>query len=135
MPEPPVPSALQDAARHLELLGYRPEFDPTGVNFRREEGPIIRIYPAGDRLIFLVAFGIGANALADRNGFLDFLNRVNTETFLTKFYVNPSNRMFVQSHYAGPFDKARFGTFFDSFIQEMWGPRSWFPDDVKKFLT
>jgi hypothetical protein len=125
---------LQHATTHLEFLGYRAQPDDSGVNFKHDVKPFLRIYGRGGSLIFLVPFGVGSRALADPAGFVEFLNRVNIQTILCKFYVN-GQTLFVQSNYAGPYEKASFGSFFDAFMQEIWAPRELFPEDVKKFLT
>ena len=125
---------LQHAATHLEFLGYRAEPDDSGINFRHDVKPFLRIYGHGDRLIFLVPFGVGSGAAADSGGFAEFLNRANTQTVLCKFYSD-GRTLFVQSIYAGPYEKASFGSFFDAFMEEIWAPQKLLPDDVKKFLT
>ena len=122
---PSAPTATDDetlaqVVAHLEFFGYTIRHEPDGWCYvqhpDRRYNFHVRVFPRGMRLERRV--GIGASIGNSRVAWLDFVNRANSRSLMTRFALDEDeNSTYVRMRalVAGPYDRAAF-----AMVMDMW---------------
>ena len=108
---------------HMEFLGYKIKLEEEGIYYARHSGRFDLQILTGETtemgLLFGGKFVTTHQARNDRSGYMEFINDLNINSNVTKFFREPADgdELVYQAWYPGVYDKATFSMFID-FIQE-----------------
>jgi len=98
---------------HLTYLGYEPQTDDAVVHARHEQrwNVLLREYRGG---VLLTAF-LSSNDYAKQHerAFLGFINHLNRQATVARFYSDDDRDLVMEAFWAGPYDRERFGAFLE----------------------
>ena len=100
---------MEQVLAHLEFLGYQitREGDLARCNHGTNWNAVIKPYQTG--LLFLTFFGGGAVSKSNRAGFLEFVNHLNSEAAVSRFYVDSDGDLAAESWIPAHYDRQQFG--------------------------
>lgn len=103
---------LDEAVSHLEFLGYtitRNE-DSTWARHSVKLNILLKVFRGG--LLMTSFLRADETAKTDRPGFLDFVNKLNEQAAVTRFYADSDGDLAMETWYPeGAYERIRFGHF------------------------
>ena len=110
-----VPANAEAVKTHLEFLGYKVTQNEKRMKATHSKyvNFLLKKYRGG---IYCIAyFGASPEAKSDRLGYLNALNKLNSNAIIVRFYADKVSDLAVEAVYVGAYEKARFGDFIDKF--------------------
>ena len=96
--------------KHLEFLGYEVRRH-TGGALVGEGGPlphiVVALFEDGNGMILNSAFQTASLAQSNRQGFIEFLNRLNCDLSFTKCFVDENGDFNLHAVVVGDYEKKR----------------------------
>lgn len=104
----------QNIKNHLEYMGYAMVPDPDTFIFMKPGFPTMHIEQFGENRIVLNArYLYNKNADSNEFGFLNYVNSLNTKTYIATF-VKVGNSLAFCAMYTGLYSRIEFGQFIQS---------------------
>ncbi len=131
-------TALQNVVNHLEFFGFEtvPRENENSVLARHAmHGSVsVKAYLGG--VLLQQYFRVNENVTADRAGFLEALNQLNSSAQLTTYVAGPSDdpHMRMDGLFLGMYDKKNFGAFLDAFLTDT-GERVLRNEQIRKYIS
>ena len=113
-------NTLDQIVNHLQFLGYEisQENNITRAKHPKKMSVVIRDYKGG---ILFASYNVSKDsAKSDKAGFLKFLNLLNANATVARFYADKDFDLCIEAWYPNFYEKENFGVFF-----EAWGTDSW----------
>jgi hypothetical protein len=104
-----------DYRQHFEFLGYTVEDGEKSLFAKHPDRLDVSIRSFNGGVLIVTIFGTTARAKKDRPGFLTFLNAMNTDAVVGRYYVDDEDDVIIEGWYPGTYDRTRFGLFLDNF--------------------
>jgi hypothetical protein len=111
-------SAMKDAtvdkvAAHLEFLGYELERRETSIYASHPTKPNYLLSEFMDGVMHRTFWPANERAQDDRLGYLEFVNRLNHNASVTRYYADRDGDLVVEAWYPESYDRARYARFYD----------------------
>jgi len=109
-----VDSLIGDVIEQLRFLGYVTEESGEGTYLARhpfKPNLAVRDYASG--CLIQAWYGTTAEAVVNRESFLEALNTLNARAAVSRFYVDKDFDLTIEAFYHGPYDRAQFALFMD----------------------
>jgi len=111
--ETPVLSSLDHMLAHLEFLGFtiHPEDGYCAAVHPLRANILIR--PWGEAVTLTSTYNASAFAKADREGYLLFVNHLNTQARVARVYADKDLDLVFEAFLLAPYERKSFGLFLD----------------------
>jgi hypothetical protein len=107
-------NTLDQIVSHLQFLGYETtqKDDIRIAKHPKKMNVLLRAFKGG---VLLTAInGCKDSAKSDRVGYLGFINTMNRKAAVARFYADQDSDLYMEAWYPDYYDRAKFGTFLDS---------------------
>jgi len=127
---------IDKIASHLEFLGY--QLEKRGEYLFASHAKRVNLWVRSGSGGFFVqgVYKVGKSAKADRNGFLEAMNELNSKSIIVRFWTETKNEepsLFMDIWIPNSYDKAVFGTIMDSWHYDT-GTLLFQVDSIKNFF-
>lgn len=107
-------ASLNQISEHLEFLGYTIEpgrEDSFRATHATKPNFSLRAYAGG--LLITAWYGTSAEALVNREGFLEAINVLNAQAIVSRYYVDKEYDFAAEAFYHPPYERVAFAQFMD----------------------
>jgi hypothetical protein len=117
---------ITSVKNHLEFLGYEIRIEDAVCYATNPQKTNFSFYELNGILYFLKGVYSQEDAKEMRTDFLEFLNRINRLTCVTRFILTSEFDVMASATHLGGYEKITFGRFHDLWISDL---KSLFDDD------
>jgi hypothetical protein len=112
---------LNQVSGHLEFFGYSVQYEQGVLKAQHTTKPSFSVHTLAGGALFRALFTLGKGAIDNRGEVLDFLDRANGMTIVSRYHTF-EQAMAIDAWYPASYTKASFGTFFGQYLADMQGP-------------
>ncbi|MEM4234689.1 MAG: hypothetical protein QXU75_06045 [Candidatus Methanomethylicaceae archaeon] len=108
-----VEQTKEQIANHLQFLGYEVTREEKYVRARHPRKPnlIVQVYPEG--ILHTAIWATSGNAKINREGFLEYLNTLNENAKVVRYYADKDLDLFVEGWYTGGYERTNYSRFLE----------------------
>jgi hypothetical protein len=129
-----TPSVLESVKSHLEFLGYTFSKDGDLWIGGHASRPLIGLSEYEHGILFTAVYFATTAAAEDEIGFVGFANSANTGSRIARYGVYKNDHLTVEAWFPNFYNRPAFGTFFESWLEEMKDFFDGEQDQTKKYL-
>ena len=112
---------LGQLSSHIEFFGYSVHYEQGVLKAQHTTKPSFSVHTLAGGALFRALFTLGTGATDNRGELLDFLDRANGMTIVSRYHTLEQT-MAIDAWYPASYTKASFGTFFEQYLADMQGP-------------
>lgn len=112
---------LKQVSAHIEFFGYSVQYEQGVLKAEHTTKPSFSVHTLAGGVLFRALFTLGKGATDDRGELLDFLDRANGMTIVSRYHTLEQT-MAIDAWYPASYTKTTFGTFFEQYLADMQGP-------------
>jgi hypothetical protein len=112
---------LKQVSAHIEFFGYSVQYEQGVLKAQHTTKPSFSVHTLAGGVLLRALFTLGNGAIDNRGELLDFLDRANGMTIVSRYHSAEQN-MAIDAWYPASYTKASFGTFFEQYLADMQGP-------------
>lgn len=115
-----TPNVMDSMFSHLEFLGYKVTRTDNAVRAEGSSFPrVVRFSERASGIIFSASVGCSDNAKGNRPAFLEWVNTINRMSALITAFAQEGDLLTFTGWFPKLYDKEAFGTFFQTFRDDI----------------
>ncbi len=115
-----IPDSLKGFSNHLEFLGYSvTSTSEKSVSLKHSKYPNEKIMVYNGGVLLSSWWELSEAGKSAGNELYLFLNNLNNESVVTKYYLDDDKDLVIEAWYPGEYDKPKFALFVEK-IQQDW---------------